>query len=113
MNKLFFCAFSAFCMLAPAASAFAQIGSPVPPGGLAPGLYVSVTDGQIVLANKGGSTNFAAGQFGFVASPTQPPVLIPKNPAVQFTPPPSFSSSTTAQTSSTPPKSGGVDCVVR
>jgi hypothetical protein len=76
-----------------------------------PGLYVSVTDGQIVLANKGGTTNFTAGQFGFTPSVTQPPVLIPKNPAIQFTPP-VFNSTTTTQSSASP-KSNSVDCIVR
>jgi len=79
-----------------------------------PGLYVQVMDGQIVLANRGGIANFSAGQFGFTASVTQPPVLIPKAPGIQFTPPPAFSSSP-ASTSGSAAKagSGGVDCVVR
>lgn len=59
-------------------------------GGLPPGLHVSVTDGIIVLTNSGGSQNFAAGQFGYVPNATQPPVIVPANPGVQFTPPPSF-----------------------
>ncbi|MDB5847487.1 MAG: hypothetical protein JWP29_1239 [Rhodoferax sp.] len=95
-------------------SAMAQIKAPTPgpTPGLAPGLYVSVTDGQIVLSNKGGTTNFAAGQFGYTASITQPPTVLPKNPGLQFTPPPVF-----ATTSSTPTasgsKAGAVDCEVR
>src|SRR5262245_19722919 len=59
-------------------------------GGLAPGLHVSVTDGVINLTNNGGTQNFAAGQFGYVPSVNQPPVIVPANPGVQFTPPPSF-----------------------
>ena len=59
-------------------------------GGLAPGLHVSVTDGVINLTNNGGTQNFAAGQFGYVPSANQPPVIVPANPGVQFTPPPSF-----------------------
>ena len=79
---------------------------------LPPGLYVSVTDGQIVMANKGGTTNFTAGQFGYTASPMQPPSPLPKNPAIQFTPPPSFASmSPNASTSGNKP--AAVDCVVR
>ena len=58
--------------------------------GLAPGLHVSVTDGIISLTNSGGTQNFNAGQFGYVPSATQPPVIVPANPGVQFTPPPSF-----------------------
>lgn len=80
---------------------------------LPPGLYVSVTDGQIVVSNKGGAANFSAGQFGYTASVSQPPVVVPKNPAVQFTPPPAFSSSAPTQTTSTTTKSGSVDCEVR
>jgi hypothetical protein len=88
---------------------------PPKPGSLPPGLYVSVTDGQIVLSNKGGVTNFTAGQFGYTPSPTQPPVMVPKNPAIQFTPPPVFNQSTGPSSSS--PSSGNksntVDCEVR
>jgi len=65
----------------------------VPPGGggaLAPGLYVQVIDGLINVSNKGGSQNFSAGQFGFTPNLNQPPVILPANPGIQFTPPPSF-----------------------
>jgi len=83
-------------------------------GGIAPGLYVSVVDGLINLTNKGGNQQFSAGQFGFTASVTQPPVIVPKNPGIQFTPPPVFSSSTGPQSSASgDSKSKGVDCEVR
>ena len=59
---------------------------------MAPGLYVSVVDGVIQLGNKGGTTNFAAGQFGYTGQITTPPVVIPQNPGIQFMPPPMFSS---------------------
>ena len=65
----------------------------VPPGGggaLAPGLYVQVIDGLIHLSNKGGSQQFSAGQFGYTPNLNQPPVILPANPGIQFTPPPSF-----------------------
>jgi hypothetical protein len=78
---------------------------------LPPGLYVSVLDGQIVMNNKGGATNFTAGQFGYTASPTQPPVLVPANPAIKFTPPPTFSSSASNGASGSKP--AAIDCVVR
>jgi hypothetical protein len=71
----------------------AQAGPPaiIPGGtGLAPGLYVQVLGGQIQLSNGGGSQLFSAGQFGFSASFTQPPVIVPTNPGIQFTPPPTF-----------------------
>ena len=80
---------------------------------LPPGLYVSVTDGQIVMNNKGGATNFTAGQFGYTASPTQPPVLVPKNPAILFTPPPTFASMSSPNASTSGNKPAAVDCVVR
>jgi hypothetical protein len=62
-----------------------------PQGKLPPGLYVQVLDGVINLSNKGGSQNFSAGQFGFTPNFNQPPVVLPGNPGIQFTPPPSFS----------------------
>jgi hypothetical protein len=90
--------------------------TPQPPGagGLAPGLYVHVIDGIINLSNKGGSQNFTAGQFGYTASFVKPPVVVPANPGIQFSPPPAFSS-TTSQKSGTgnSGKSNNVDCEVR
>lgn len=83
-------------------------------GGLAAGLYVHVIDGIINLSNKGGSLNFSAGQFGYTASIVKPPVVVPANPGLQFTPPPAFSSSTAPQGNSggsSKPKT--VDCEVR
>jgi hypothetical protein len=57
---------------------------------LAPGLYVSVTDGMIQLGNSGGSSNFASGQFGYTPTFNTPPVVVPPNPGIQFTRPPLF-----------------------
>jgi hypothetical protein len=84
------------------------------PGAKSPGLYVQVLDGMIHLTNGGGSQSFTAGQFGYTASFIQPPVVLPANPGMQFTPPPSFSSSSAAN----PNTSGSgaaktVDCEVR
>lgn len=83
-------------------------------GGLAAGLYVHVIDGIINLTNKGGSQSFSAGQFGYTSSIIKPPVIVPVNPGIQFTPPPAFSSSTGPSSS---PSSGSkpktVDCEVR
>jgi hypothetical protein len=95
-----------------------QLAQNVPPapgaGGLAPGLYVHVIDGIINLTNKGGSQSFSAGQFGYTASFIQPPVVVPANPGIQFTPPPAFSSSTASKTGTAGSnKSGTVDCEVR
>lgn len=83
-------------------------------GGLAAGLYVHVIDGAINLSNKGGSLSFSAGQFGYTASFVKPPVVVPANPGLKFTPPPTFSSSTVPQSStggSNKPQTG--DCEVR
>jgi hypothetical protein len=100
-------------------AALAQVNTP-PLTGAAPkppplpvGLYVSVTNGAISLTNKGGSSNFTAGQFGYTATPTQPPVLVPKNPAIQFTPPPSFSSNKPPSNTGASNKAAAVDCEVR
>lgn len=82
------------------------------PGGLAPGLYVSVIDGAINLTNKGGSTNFSAGQFGYTANINKPPVVVPANPGLKFTPPPTFSSSTNPHTGNGG-KAAAIDCEVR
>jgi FecR protein len=81
-------------------------------GGLNPGLYVQVLDGMINVSNGGGAQNFTAGQFGFTPSFQQPPVILPANPGMQFTPPPSFSSNTGSQSASGS-KPGDVDCQVR
>lgn len=89
--------------------------TPVMPAsaGLAPGLYVQVMDGAIHLTNGGGTQNFTAGQFGFTPGFTQPPVILPTNPGMQFTPPPSFSSTTGPQGGTNGGKPGNVDCQVR
>jgi hypothetical protein len=90
----------------------AQNTVPTGTGGLNPGLYVQVLDGTIHVTNGGGTQNFAAGQFGYTPSFQQPPVILPTNPGLQFTPPPSFSSTTGSQ-GSTGGKPGDVDCQVR
>jgi hypothetical protein len=86
--------------------------APTTPNSLPPGLYVQVIDGLINVSNSGGSTNFTAGQFGYTPSIKQPPVIVPVNPAIQFTPPASFSAPTT-QGGATNANSGQVDCIVR
>lgn len=98
----------------PQTSAAGLAGVP-PSAGLVPGLYVQVTDGQIIMSNRGGTSNFAAGQFGYVASATTPPVVVPTNPGIKFTPPPVFNSSTGPATGGVgaPASQGAVDCVVR
>jgi hypothetical protein len=88
---------------------------PAPSVGMKPGLYVQVLDGMIHLTNSSGTQNFTAGQFGFAPTLHQPPVLVPANPGMQFTPPPSFTPSMAPSTSSASngAKSAAVDCEVR
>jgi hypothetical protein len=95
----------------------AQLTPPKPggsAGGLAPGLYVHVIDGIINLSNRGGSMQFSAGQFGFTPSLQQPPVVLPANPGLKFTPPPAFqASSGSIANKSGSGASNTVDCEVR
>ena len=83
--------------------------------GLPPGLHVQVSDGMIVVTNQGGALNFAAGQFGFVPNMTQPPVIVPANPGLQFTPPPTFNATVPGASAPGPAGSDAnqVDCEVR
>jgi hypothetical protein len=93
----------------------AQVPRPPAPGGagLAPGLYVHVLDGMIQMSNPGGTQSFAAGQFGYTRSSAAPPVMVPNNPGIKFTPPPSFSSSSGPGNQSAPKVNATVDCEVR
>lgn len=87
---------------------------PTPAPTLPPGLHVHVIDGLIVLSNTGGSQNFAAGQFGFVRNNITPPVIVPNNPGLKFTPPPVFSSTNVSGNSAAGSQSAEtVDCEVR
>lgn len=95
----------------------AMPGVPAAPAALAPGMHVQVLDGAIVVSNGGGSQSFAAGQFGFVRSASMPPVIVPANPGLQFSPPPAFTQTPAAgvdaNTGATRATNGAVDCVVR
>ena len=91
---------------------------PVTPGlvpDLAPGLHVAVLDGMIVVTNPGGAQHFQAGQFGFVPNMSAPPIVIPQNPGLKFTPPPSFSIGAGGPLASQGPAAlqNAVDCIVR
>ncbi|MEB0056778.1 MULTISPECIES: hypothetical protein [unclassified Variovorax] len=79
---------------------------------LTPGLYLQVLDGLIHVTNPAGSQSFSAGQFGYTSSFQQPPVVLPRNPGMQFTPPPAFNSSTGPSTPAAV-RSSSVDCEVR
>ncbi|WP_342119454.1 FecR family protein [Pseudoduganella sp. OTU4001] len=99
-------------MLPSQGASLAQVPAPPMPGNKPPGLYVQVLDGMVVLSNGSGAQNFAAGQFGFVPSSQLPPVILPSNPGMQFSPPPAFHAP--AQNGNTAPQqSNAVDCIVR
>jgi hypothetical protein len=74
---------------------------------------VQVIDGLIHVTNPSGTSNFSAGQFGFTNSPMQVPVIVPKNPGMQFTPPIAFNPGTPLNATSSSGKSNAMDCVVR
>lgn len=54
------------------------------------GLHVDVSSGAIVLTNPAGSQQFSAGQFGYVAHPNSPPILVPPGQGFQVTMPQSI-----------------------
>jgi hypothetical protein len=58
--------------------------------GLAPAVYVSVTDGEIIATNTAGSVSFLAGQYGMIDSRERRPRFLSTDPGLQFTPPASF-----------------------
>ena len=86
---------------------------PAPGGGLPPGLHVAVLDGMIFMSNPGGSQTFSAGQFGFVPSNIAPPIIVPNNPGLKFTPPPVFTMTNTNALANNTSKPETVDCEVR
>jgi FecR protein len=59
-------------------------------GYLEPGVYVNVTDGEIVVTNNSGSQDFAAGQFGLISDRNSRPRFLSTNPGLEFQPPASF-----------------------
>lgn len=85
-------------------------------GAIKPGLYLAVTDGQVVITNSAGvqtTIPVVAGQYVYVQSPTTPPVVLPSKPDIPFNPPPSVGSGPKAPEQG--PKGGGgaSDCIVR
>lgn len=94
-------------------SLLAQTVTPPMVGGRAPGLYVQVLEGMIHLTNNGGAQNFSAGQFGYVANLQQPPVILPANPGMHFSPPPAFSSTSGPAGIKPASVSAAVNCEVR
>jgi hypothetical protein len=96
------------------AAAVKSVPGAVNPG-LVPGLHVAVLDGLIVVTNAGGAQHFPAGQFGFVPNMTAPPIVLPQNPGLKFTPPPTFNLGTAGPLASQGPGAlqNTVDCIVR
>lgn len=110
---------TAFLFASSAGAGIGQAALPAPgrppagqAGGLAPGLHVFVVDGLIQLSNSGGSQAFSAGQFGFVRNNITPPIVVPNNPGLKFTPPPVFSLNQNSRNGNTA-KPATVDCEVR
>lgn len=67
-------------------------GIPTTSGGAPPnGLHLDVADGAIVVSNAAGQTVVNTGQFGYVAAPTTPPVVVPPQQGIQVTMPQSIS----------------------
>lgn len=46
-------------------------------------VFFGVTEGAVVVSNAGGSGQFAAGQWGLMPAPGQPPIPVPPLPSVQ------------------------------
>ena len=68
-------------------------GVPTPNGQPpANGLHVDVVTGAIQVTNPSGTQLYSAGQFGFVPSLLQPPVIVPPSQGVTVTMPQAISS---------------------
>ncbi|MDY7578471.1 FecR domain-containing protein [Herbaspirillum sp. RTI4] len=91
----------------------ADCGGVVAADGKAPpdGLHIDVVQGAILVKNNGGEQVFAAGQFGYVANPSAPPVIVPPSQGVQVTMP--LSISRNAPTVQTAAASKGDGCLVQ
>jgi hypothetical protein len=59
-------------------------------GSIPEGLYIFVSEGIISVSNNGGSLDVGLGQFAYVADIESRPVILPRNPGLDFTLPPSF-----------------------
>jgi hypothetical protein len=64
-------------------------------GAVKPGLYLAVTDGQVVITNDAGekiTLQVKAGEYVYVQNTTTPPVVLPTRPDIPFNPPSSVGS---------------------
>lgn len=90
-------------------------------GAIPAGLYLAVTDGQVVVTNSSGlqtTLQVRAGQYVYVQNPTTPPVVLPSRPALPpFNPPPSLqqgpAGSLGNQGTQGPNPASRVDCEMR
>lgn len=85
-------------------------------GNIAPGLYLAVSNGSVVITNSAGTQTtlqVMAGQYVYVQSPTTPPVVLPTKPDIPFNPPPSVGSSAAGKTGGPAGGGGATDCQVR
>ena len=56
---------------------------------LPPAVYVGVSDGEIIMSNNAGTTNFVAGQFGAAQNFSARPSTLPGDPGLPIYQPPS------------------------
>jgi len=83
--------------------------------GQKPHLRFSVTEGKIGVENKGGITDVDQGQFGMVPDTDMKAIVLPKDPGLNYNPPPNFKETPPAPGpgASIPPKSNNTDCIAR
>jgi hypothetical protein len=58
---------------------------------LAPGVYLNVADGQVIVRNEAGEEVYGAGQFGLIQAGSRP-AFLQIDPGLKFVPPSSFRS---------------------
>jgi hypothetical protein len=63
-------------------------------GSLPNGLYLFVVSGIVSVSNSGGTQNVGAGQYVYVQSAASAPKILPGNPGLNFTLPPSATDTT-------------------
>jgi uncharacterized membrane protein len=77
-------------------------------GSLPNGLYLFVVAGTIEVKNNAGTQNITAGQYAYVQSSTSAPKILPGNPGINFTLPPS-----SGESSKGGERKGQDGCIVR
>ncbi len=87
-------------------------------GSIPPGLYLAVSDGQVVITNSEGvqtTLQVRAGQYVFVKDATTAPLILPSKPDIPFNPPPSVGSGLGGEKggSGGTGQGGGVNCQMR